>query len=94
MTDQMLEEQNMMNPEKSPKPRLQCYRDMDRTCGPDCVAYLTSPPTGRDYVEKDWARCHLLVTEHQKAKHLVILANVASREPAAGANLPAPPVVR
>lgn len=93
MSEPMFEEPNAMDPNEAIKPRLHCFNNVDRVCGPDCMAFLTTPPRGQDYVEKAWAHCHVLVTQHQMGKHLVILANVASRGTSAEP-LPAPPVPR
>ncbi len=52
---------------------LICWRDKERPCGPECMAF-TEAPEGPDYAGKQWASCSLLVYEHRGAKHLVIAA--------------------
>lgn len=85
-----------------PENGLQCFLNMDRPCGPDCMSW-TRPPPGPDYQDQQWANCLLLVNAHRGGKHLVVLAasagelvNKAKNEAAdrARAQQPPPPVVR
>ncbi len=54
---------------------LVCWRDKERPCAPDCMAFI-EPPEGADYAGKQWANCLVLVNEHRTGKHLTILAQV------------------
>jgi hypothetical protein len=54
---------------------LMCFLDQTRECGAGCMAYLTTPPEGTDYLGQ-WSNCMLLVSAHRGAKHLTILAQV------------------
>lgn len=60
--------------------RLYCFQDGGRACGPECMAYLTFPPVGPDYDNKPFSRCQVLVTQHQTAKHLTIIAKHLSQK--------------
>lgn len=81
--------------ENIPHQRLYCYKDNSRVCGPDCMAYLTNPPTDRDYINQAWSRCLLLVSSHRTGKHLTIIAaSLGKVGSPPGTPLPAPPVVR
>jgi hypothetical protein len=55
------------------KNELYCHRDSVRQCGPDCMAFLSEVPDGKDYAGQPWARCIELVSAHKSAKHLTIL---------------------
>ena len=66
-------------PGETPKDMVRCFLDADRGCGPDCMAYLTNPPTDPDYRDQHWARCHLLVNVHRGGKHMVHLAMIGSQ---------------
>lgn len=55
-----------------PGDQLMCYRAFERVCGPDCMAFLVSPP--KDYVGQPWARCLEMVNSHRQAKHINIIA--------------------
>lgn len=80
------------NPEvKKADSGLLCYRDKDRFCGADCMAYLTEPPPEADYKGQSWAHCHLLVAEFRGAKHLTILAGEARRLSTPPVRVPSPP---
>ena len=58
---------------------LTCYRDKDRHCGADCMAYEAPPPVAdyhdADGTPKQWAHCTLLVNAHRTSKHICILAS-------------------
>lgn len=70
---------------------LFCFLDQGRPCGPECMAYLTHPPSGPDFQGQQFANCLLLVNAHRTGKHLVVLArDVAVMS---GSPLPAPPKV-
>lgn len=56
-----------------------CYRDQARVCGPDCMAYLPQKPEGRAYIGEQWAHCHVLVNMDRQGRHLVVLADAASK---------------
>lgn len=56
---------------------LQCFLNMDRPCGPDCMAYVNPPIVkGPDYDGKQWANCLLLTSSQQISKHIVAIANI------------------
>lgn len=57
---------------------LMCFMDQNRVCGPDCVAYLTARPEGKDYEQQPWACCTLLVNAHRGGKHLTVLAQIGA----------------
>lgn len=82
------------------KPGLMCFKDANRACGPDCMAFLHPPPQDKEYQNQQWARCSILVSEHRTSKHLVIIASELTKisrklgvepAPAPGANIPPPP---
>jgi hypothetical protein len=52
---------------------LLCFKDKERECGPDCMAF-GEPPPQPDYLGKQWANCMELVSLHRSGKHLVVLA--------------------
>lgn len=52
-----------------------CFINQDRVCGPDCMAFLTVPPTGNAYQGENWAHCMVLVNLDRTGRHLTILAN-------------------
>lgn len=66
---------NMVDAEPTRKNGLICWRDKDRPCGADCMAYVEAP-VGPDYQGKQWANCLVLVNEHRTGKHLTILSQV------------------
>jgi len=81
---------------------LMCFKDSDRPCGADCMAFADAPE-GPDFQGKQWANCMVLVNSHRTAKHLVILASFggqlvqkAKTEQAdrIRANQPPPPAVK
>lgn len=81
---------------------LACWRQLDRPCGPDCMAF-TKPPEGQDYQGQQWANCMILVNNHRTGKHLTIIAQGIGelvklrkneKADAARANQPTPPGVR
>ena len=87
--------------EKSEPTGILCFKDGNRECGPDCIEFLTTAPQGDpEYVAAPmWMRCHLLVNEHRKGKHLVIIASqlgkiLAALDPTKNPGLPPPPVTR
>lgn len=53
---------------------LICWRDKERPCSGECMAYIAAPD-GPDFEGKQWANCSLLVHKHRAAKHLVIIAS-------------------
>jgi hypothetical protein len=71
------EEEMAYHPDIKDKNGLFCFKDGERACGADCMAFLTERPEGPDY-RGQWASCMVLVNEHKSAKHLVILAQGAS----------------
>jgi hypothetical protein len=85
-----------MHIDDKPGNGLVCFKNMDRPCGPDCMAYLTHPPTDKDYTGKQWANCKLLVDGHKVAKHLTLLTTEMRQISAhlTNAGYPAPPVPR
>jgi hypothetical protein len=58
---------------------LICFKDKQRVCGPDCMAF-TTPPAGPDYVDQQWARCILLVNSHRTGKHLAVIYGLLSEQ--------------
>jgi hypothetical protein len=69
---------------------LMCWLNMDRPCGPDCMAFADPPlAKGADYEDKQWANCILLVGVHQASKHVAVLAQHLVR----AARTPPPPKV-
>ena len=58
---------------------LICWMNMNRPCGADCMAYLSSPPEGKDYIGQ-WAHCQFLVDSHRLSKHVAILAQSAVKK--------------
>lgn len=81
---------------------LMCFKDADRPCGADCMAFADAPE-GPDFQGRQWANCMVLVNAHRTAKHLVILASFggqlvqkAKTEQAdrIRANQPPPPAVK
>ncbi len=74
MNDQAEDELNPI-----PEGKLFCFLAAERLCGPDCMAYLATPPTEASYVGQQWAHCHLLVNAERSGKHLVVLASVGSK---------------
>jgi len=81
-------------PERKQTEELYCHLDMTRSCGPDCMAYLTHPPTDNDYKGQSWAKCRLLVDGYRVGKHVALLAVVANRPKAAPIAPPNPLGVR
>lgn len=55
-----------------------CWRDATRLCSGDCVAYNGILPADPSDMTDEQRRCSVLVSAHRSAKHLVILAKVAS----------------
>jgi hypothetical protein len=77
MTDDSTDAPFIHHPDKiddDPRNGLVCFMQMDRPCGPDCMAFSSSPPEGRDYFNQQWAHCSLLVNAHRVGKHVSILA--------------------
>jgi hypothetical protein len=56
---------------------LTCFLNMERACGPDCMAF-DAAPEGPDYKDRQWANCMLLVNAHRGGKHLIVLAQVGA----------------
>lgn len=88
-----------MNDVKEPQPVPEasgsCFKDQGRTCGADCMAYLTEAPAGKMYLGQQWARCLILVNEERSARHLTIIANeLTAKHAEARRNAPAPAVPR
>jgi hypothetical protein len=61
--------------EDETRPGSACYRDQNRICGPDCMAYLPQKPEGTAYIGEQWAHCHLLVNADRVGRHLVVIAD-------------------
>ncbi len=53
---------------------LICWRNNERPCGADCMAFIEAPE-GADFQGKQWANCSVLVNQHRTAKHLTIIAH-------------------
>ena len=68
---------NMVDDEDVRKNGLICWKDKERPCAADCMAFI-EPPEGGDYQGKQWANCLVLVNEHRTGKHLTILAQAGS----------------
>lgn len=67
--------------EESTTTGLLCHLNVERPCGPDCMAYLSQVPDGLDYQKPDgvphqWAHCMSLVHGHKLSKHVVLVANM------------------
>ncbi len=62
-----------------PEARGACFLAQERECGPDCMAYLATPPEGAAYTGQQWARCLLLVNAERSGKHLIVLADIGSK---------------
>lgn len=60
------------------KDSLFCFKDPNRVCGADCMAYADQPE-GQEYIGKPWSRCLILLNQHRMGKHLVILTNIVDR---------------
>lgn len=82
-----------------PENGLCCWRQADRICGLDCVAYQddTQVPEGRDYRDAEgepfqWARCRVLTDQHKQSKYLVVLGQAINTHLTRLAQLPAPGV--
>lgn len=92
----MMEQPSVVSPSEEEKPSLYCFLASDRVCGPDCVAFNTSPPREQDYVGQHFANCHLLINAHRAGKHLVILAAAATKmhQGVAQQAMPSPPIPR
>jgi hypothetical protein len=65
-------------PERKQTEELYCHMDLTRTCGPDCMAYLTHPPVDNDYKGQSWAKCRLLVDSYRVGKHVTLLVQAAN----------------
>lgn len=74
-----------------------CFFNQDRVCGPDCMAYLSSPPSGKAYVGENWSHCHLLVNIDRTGRHLALIhqeistLNIDMKKRQADATRPMPP---
>lgn len=66
------EEERAYHPDIKPPNGLMCFKDQNRACGADCMAFQLEPPEGPEY-RGQWANCMILTNEHRSAKHLVIL---------------------
>jgi hypothetical protein len=64
---------NMLDDEPLRKNGLICWRDKERPCSAECMAF-DNAPSGPEYDGKQWANCKLLVDSHRTGKHLTILA--------------------
>jgi hypothetical protein len=56
-----------------------CFFDHCRPCTAECVAYESVVPDDKDYKNKPWAHCMVLVNVHRTGKHLVTLASGLGR---------------
>lgn len=81
---------------------LFCFIDSSRPCTPECVAYLSARPEGKDYEGQGFAMCAILVNAHKIGKHVTALAIQGSdllkhfrikRQDDARSNQPLPPKV-
>lgn len=84
-------------------PKLFCFLNDSRPCGPDCMAYNVVHPAGQDYANQQWASCMWLVNAHRVGKHIVALTSIvesatkkmrAHFDDQARGNQPPPPVVK
>lgn len=71
---------------------LFCFKDQQRACTSECMAYV-NPPPGEDYKDQQWAHCLELVNLHRLGKHVALLA-ASSGELLKLRRSPAPPVPR
>jgi len=84
--------------EVKPGTGLYCFLNGERSCGPDCMAYMAVPLDGPDYATPDgirhqWTGCMLLVHTHKLSKHLVLLANMARAADAKNQPMPQTPLL-
>lgn len=68
-----------MPSEKSAENMLRCFISPDRACGPDCMAFTTTTPSGNDYRDQAWPHCLVLTNIHRAGKHLIILAESVTK---------------
>ena len=59
--------------EAVPGSGLYCFRDQQRACTAECMAYV-NPPEGDEYKGQQWAHCLELISLHRSGKHLALLA--------------------
>jgi hypothetical protein len=71
---------------------LFCFKDQQRACTAECMAYV-NPPPGEDYKDQQWAHCLELVNLHRVGKHTALLAAQAG-EIVKIMRTPSPPVPR
>lgn len=88
MDDEQVHHPEMRPVVESEKNGLICWRDVDRPCGADCMAYSNPPMMkGPDYDGKQWANCLVLTSMYQESKHVAISAQHLVKQ----ARTPAPP---
>ena len=56
---------------------LYCFKDQQRLCTAECMAYV-NPPPGDDYKDQQWAHCLELINLHRAVKHVALLAGQAN----------------
>lgn len=66
-------------PVEEEKDELFCFQDHCRPCTAECVAFESTPPEDKDYKNKPWAHCMILVNAHRTGKHLVTLSSGLSK---------------
>ena len=54
---------------------LMCFMNMDRECGPDCMAWTTKPSESRD-LNNQQRNCVLIVSVERLGRHTGILAKL------------------
>lgn len=54
-------------------PEKHCFFSKDRLCTSECVAY--EPADDKEFKDKPWASCMILINLHRAGKHL---GNIAS----------------
>lgn len=72
---------------------LICFQNIERPCGPDCMAYIPTPEA-KEYEGQPWANCHVLVNMHRQGKYTAVTASLIEKiTKASSSKLPPPPVV-
>ncbi len=61
--------------DSSIKEQVDCFRDRNRICGPDCVAWVTHPPEDKGRLTFTQRHCLELSCLERSARHTTILAS-------------------
>ncbi len=54
--------------------QIDCYRDKNRICGPDCVAWVTDPPANKGSLSFTQEHCLLISAAERTARHVTGIA--------------------